>query len=502
MEATSAENLTAHGDGPSQVGELKSEVADAVTSLSENTVAGKSERIEEVAATEENEVAAEVVNVASELNIKGRDDAGDSADGKVSSKMKYKTLKESSPEKSHKMEDSQSQESDETPPPPPQSPTSVIDKTKDSRTELQNTAEEHSESGDSQEDFVKVDQTEIETDMAQKETEENVSETSGSTEDKVKEQTEQEKSGLVDILGNGSLTKKVLVEAPDDAKKPVQGDWVEVEYETYIAGQDKVLDSEAARKICVQDMDIVQGIDLTLMLMKSGEKAEIFVSSDKAYGATGRPAINVPPDTDLRFILTLKRICDIPEKDELIPIIEGKKERAKEKYMAKEYETAVFYYARCLRHLDFVDLEKSELALSITSNLAQVFINMQRYDLALQHAMTVVTQEPKNTKALLRLGKSYHNLGDLKRAELVLSKAADLEPSNKSILNELNTVKTKSKKSVQNQKKIYGKMFGLDKPEKTKKSNESEGNGQYYVAGAVVAAGLASLCYSLYKSLT
>ena len=52
---------------------------------------------------------------------------------------------------------------------------------------------------------------------------------------------------------------KVLEEAPADGAKPQQGDWVEVSYEMCIAGQEKVLESESNRKICVQDMDIVQG---------------------------------------------------------------------------------------------------------------------------------------------------------------------------------------------------------------------------------------------------
>ena len=42
------------------------------------------------------------------------------------------------------------------------------------------------------------------------------------------------------------------------------------------------------------------------------------------------------------------------------------------------------------------------------------------------------------------------------------------------ILNELNTVKTKSKKSLESQKKIYGRMFGLEKPEESKKAKENE----------------------------
>ena len=55
-----------------------------------------------------------------------------------------------------------------------------------------------------------------------------------------------------------TLCLKVLEEAPADGAKPQQGDWVEVSYEMCIAGQEKVLESES-RKICVQDMDIVQG---------------------------------------------------------------------------------------------------------------------------------------------------------------------------------------------------------------------------------------------------
>ena len=39
--------------------------------------------------------------------------------------------------------------------------------------------------------------------------------------------------------------------------------------------------------------------------MKTGEEAEIIIKSDYAFGANGNPSLNVPPNTEVTYIVKL-----------------------------------------------------------------------------------------------------------------------------------------------------------------------------------------------------
>jgi FK506-binding protein 1 len=52
---------------------------------------------------------------------------------------------------------------------------------------------------------------------------------------------------------------------------------------------------------------VIKGWDEALPLMSKGERSQIFIPADKAYGKRGAPPV-IPPDSDLIFDVELIQI--------------------------------------------------------------------------------------------------------------------------------------------------------------------------------------------------
>lgn len=131
---------------------------------------------------------------------------------------------------------------------------------------------------------------------------------------------------VLDIIGNGQLLKKVI-KASDSECQPTRGDLVrvtyvgklddgmvvenEVDFEIHVGdvevclllqvnGAEQVLMRYACRGNAVL-LQVVQGLDMAIPLMKVGEVAEVSVDSRFAYGALGlkndqNPTFSIPPN--------------------------------------------------------------------------------------------------------------------------------------------------------------------------------------------------------------
>ena len=215
MEPSESGSLDEHKD-VLNVGEQSQVVESQGEMLSESNNVD----LNEPTASSTGEVKPQVELTEAEKSGDDDDSIKDDADGKVSSKMKHKKDKEAVPvqpeaEPEGKPKAATSTESkvstakETSQPETAEIKSEIVEKLAKTVEPETETIEKDSESGDSQEDFVKVDSKEIEeANKAQRESEE-LLKTSETSEEKQTEGQIEETPGFVDVLGNGTLTKKV-----------------------------------------------------------------------------------------------------------------------------------------------------------------------------------------------------------------------------------------------------------------------------------------------------
>lgn len=297
---------------------------------------------------------------------------------------------------------------------------------------------------------------------------------------------EEKKEEFMDILGNGTLLKKVLKEGT--AERPEGRDVAVINY-TGRLEDGTVVEEERDYVVQIDDVEVVQGLDMALKLMNVGEQAEVIVSSRFAYGEHGlkneeHPERSVPPNAKVVYTVELvstKEENDLENKTYAARKEIGNKKRVRGNFWMKrqEYNLAIQSYRRALEYLDESEggitdptssgeLEPSNTELQelledrmkVYNNLALAQLKIAAYEAALKSVDHVLQCQPNNAKALFRKGKILDAKGDTKEAISFLQRAATIDEDDKLIQSELSKLILKSKREARNEKDLYQKMLG------------------------------------------
>lgn len=298
--------------------------------------------------------------------------------------------------------------------------------------------------------------------------------------------TKDKKEEYMDILGNGTLLKKVLKEGQGD--RPESRDIAIVNY-TGRLDDGTIVEEERECVVQIDDVEVVQGLDMALKLMNVGEQAEVIVGSRFAYGEQGlkneeHPERTVPPNEKITYTVELvstKEESDLESKTYAARKEIGNKKRLRGNFWMKrqEYNLAIQSYRRALEYLDEseggitnptesgqlepTNAELQELLedrMKVYNNLALAQLKIAAYDAALKSVDHVLQCQPNNAKALFRKGKILDAKGDTKGAISFLQKAATIDEDDKLIQSELSKLILKSKREARNEKDLYQKMLG------------------------------------------
>ncbi|XP_062543358.1 peptidyl-prolyl cis-trans isomerase FKBP8 isoform X2 [Armigeres subalbatus] len=294
------------------------------------------------------------------------------------------------------------------------------------------------------------------------------------------------KEEYMDILGNGTLLKKVLKEG--QGERPEGRDIAVINY-TGRLDDGTIVEEERNAVVQIDDVEVVQGLDMALKLMNVGEQAEVIVSSRFAYGEQGlkdedRPDRSVPPNEKITYTVELvstKEESELETKAYAARKDIGNKKRLRGNFWMKrqEYNLAIQSYRRALEYLDEseggitnptesgnlepTNAELQELLedrMKVYNNLALAQLKIAAYDAALKSVEHVLQCQPNNAKALFRKGKILDAKGDTKAAISFLQKAATIDEDDKLIQSELSKLIVKSKREARNEKDLYQKMLG------------------------------------------
>uniref|UniRef100_U5EVG1 peptidylprolyl isomerase n=1 Tax=Corethrella appendiculata TaxID=1370023 RepID=U5EVG1_9DIPT len=354
-------------------------------------------------------------------------------------------------------------------------------------------------------------------------------------EEQHQEQVEKQDTGIMDILGNGQLVKKIIQKGTTD-ERPERNDIVKINY-TGRLEDGTIVEEEKDFIVQVGDVEVVQGLDMAIPLMNIGEIAEVIVNSRFAYGEQGLrneddSTKSIPADATLVYtveLLSIKEESDLENKSFSARKEIGNRKRLRGNFWMKrqEYNLAIQSYRRALEYLDESEggitdptpdgelpptnsqlQELLEDRIKVNNNLALAQLKISAYDAALKSVEAVLQCQPNNAKALYRKGKILDAKGNTAAAIPLLQKAATIDADDKLIQSELSKLIIKSKREARNEKDLYQKMLGqaqkLEQKSKTTQKHENKEASKFklwgYLMGSILVgvAGVAIYRYNKY----
>ena len=108
--------------------------------------------------------------------------------------------------------------------------------------------------------------------------------------------------GYINLTSDNKLKKKIITEGT--GASPIKGKSVFVHYAGRLENGQEFDRSEEPFKFQLGVGEVIKGWDLGVASMKIGEKCELWIHSDYAYGDKGIPKV-IPPKAPLIFEVTL-----------------------------------------------------------------------------------------------------------------------------------------------------------------------------------------------------
>ncbi|RZB40286.1 peptidyl-prolyl cis-trans isomerase FKBP8 [Asbolus verrucosus] len=315
----------------------------------------------------------------------------------------------------------------------------------------------------------------------------------------------------VDLLGSGSILKKITKEGQPDTK-PQRLQKCVLNYELTLT-DGTFIEKKDNFEIQLGDCEVIQGLDVAIGLMNMSEKCTLKIEPRLAFGTIGLPP-KIPPNSTVVYDIELVA-ANLEDDPETLTLLERKlqgnkkRERGNWWYGRGENTLAIQCYRRALDYLDEVeggitDPSKSnseeitdstlqnllEDRISVCNNMAAAQIKLELYDAALNSLQTVLRCQPNNVKALFRKAKVHKAKNDLNAALKCLKKADEVSPSNSDVQKEMASITKLIQKQKVSERELAKRMFGDKKPAaKEVKSHDSKNN--ILVWSATLAASFA-----------
>lgn len=348
-----------------------------------------------------------------------------------------------------------------------------------------------------------------------------------------------------DILGSGSVLKKLLKEGDDsEGLRPHRSDICTISYEIRLRdGGKELVEKQERIKIYVGDNEVLQALDLVLTLMYKGEACLLQISPRFAYGEVGLKSgeslgtvgVNkdqkyngptITSETWLEARLELHDWNEEPEHETLsiaerMEIGCRRRSRGNWWYGRGEAQLAVQIYRRALDALDEseggisdptatgVTAPTSEALralleerLRVHNNMAAAQLKAGAYEAALQAVTRVLSCQPNNAKALFRKSKILTAMGRNSEALEAARAAAAAAPDDVGTKREVQRCEVKATKERIVERKLAQRMLGTTKAPDDKKPDKKPKSKMLMWGSLLISllVGVASVLVYRYRS--
>lgn len=217
--------------------------------------------------------------------------------------------------------------------------------------------------------------------------------------------------------------------------------------------------------------NIPEGLEFALTKMKKKENALIYLKASRAFGAEGCEKLKVPPNTDVKYDVTLTEFENAKEPwqlnwEEKLKQSEIMKAKGTDLFKQGKYVLAVKKYKKIPEYLaeEVFDLEKDKeyadkLQLAAHLNLSMCNLKLKNYNESRDNCKKVLEFDAKNEKGLFRMGQSYMGMGDFEEAIKFFEKVTEVNADNKDAPNQIVSCRQKIKESKTKEKALYSKMM-------------------------------------------
>lgn len=338
-------------------------------------------------------------------------------------------------------------------------------------------------------------------------------------EEEKRDKEDEKEEEYVDVLGNGTLLKKVLQKGSGD--RPMMGDKVTITWSKEIPELELSFPEEELTFI-LGDGDEVQAIDLCVALMYVNEVASIVAGYKYMYGELGLEP-DIPARANFKLTVHLKHTYGPLDYSSLtfherFAEAKKKKERGNFLFKRKEFALALNSYTKASKIVDpnlgcvFNDesaknlQELLEFRAIVLCNTSVCQFRLEAYDAAVKSASEACKLWPSYSKAYCRLGQAQEKLGHI--AETIQSYKLALKndaENSKWLHGELERLTKLNKRNKKSEQEMYSKMFWGSKPPSlnnspTKAKDPSLFSWLWKMGATVCGAGLVGLAgIGLYK---
>lgn len=233
------------------------------------------------------------------------------------------------------------------------------------------------------------------------------------------------------------------------------------------------------------ESNIVEGLDLGIGKMKSGEKALIYIRSDYAWGPNPPAEFNLPADyNEVIYEVTLnsfekeKETWEMSEEERL-EHAKLAKDKGSNYFKQNKFQLSLKQYKKIptligpyrkdglkddMEEEDMEEeksdvkvdeKEKNSVLLAGHLNLAMVYLKLEQYHDVLKNCDSALEIDPNNCKGLFRRGSAFSAIQEYEKAIEDFEKLLQLEPENKAAKNQL----IKARHGLKTQKEKEKAMF-------------------------------------------
>ncbi|KAJ3601859.1 hypothetical protein NHX12_029621 [Muraenolepis orangiensis] len=220
-----------------------------------------------------------------------------------------------------------------------------------------------------------------------------------------------------------------------------------------------------------EDNGVPLGVDRAMEKMQKGECCLLHLQSKYGFGREGKPELQIGPNKDLLYEVTLRDFkkakesweMDLKEKLELSAEV---KHKGNQYFKAGLLQQAVIQYQRIVSWLEMecgVGEEQQrkiqEFLLMSQLNLALCFLRLQEFSHVVDNCNKVMELDAKNEKALYRRGEARLCRNEFSLAMADFQQVLEVNPLNRAARAQMTICQRKVREHHEQDKKIYANMF-------------------------------------------
>ncbi|XP_017334935.1 peptidyl-prolyl cis-trans isomerase FKBP5 isoform X3 [Ictalurus punctatus] len=273
-----------------------------------------------------------------------------------------------------------------------------------------------------------------------------------------------------ELTEDSGILRRIKVKG-EGYSNPNDGATVHVHLEGRCCG--RLFDSRDATFVVgeSEDMGVPLGVDRAMEKMQKGECCLLYLKPKYGYGKEGKPELDIGPNAELLYEVTLKDFqkakesweMDLSEKLEQAVLV---KQKGTQYFKAGRYYQAIIQYQRIVTWLEMEcgagkEQQQSIQALLLVAhlNLALCFLRLREYSQAVDNCNKVVELDSANEKALYRRGEARLLRNEFSLALVDFRQVLQVNPTNRAARCQIAVCQRKIREHHERDKKIYANMF-------------------------------------------